>query len=216
MQKICFIGIILAMGLNVAAFAGGQNQLNDPELTRNKIFWEQLYPDGGETFYCGKSFQNKTSKFKVDYAITVSSIRDFLKCGTRNQCLQDKAFQHAASDLHNMFPVTKKMARVRRNLIFGDVSKEEDTGNKLKCDFRTAYQTIQPSDDTKGDIARAIFYMAHEYGIRIPGRARALVAWHNEDPADEKERARNRLISQIQGNSNIFIDNPKNVDELIK
>lgn len=211
-----FINITVLILATSFAQADGQELLTDPELTRSKIFWEQLYPDGGETFFCNKKFQNATSKIKVDYLLQINAIRDNLKCGTRNQCLQNKDFQRVASDLHNMVPATKKMIRFRRNLLFGDVSTDEDTGNRLKCDFRTAYQTLQPNDATKGDVARALFYMSHTYKIRIQGRIKTLIAWHKADPADEAERARNRLINQIQGTSNIFIDNPKNVDELIR
>lgn len=207
---------ILLFLVSSSLYASGQELLTDPELTRSKIFWEQLYPDGGETFFCGKKFQSATSKIKVDYLLPINTIRDSLKCGTRNQCLQNKDFQRVASDLHNMVPATKKMIRLRRNLIFGEVSKDEDQGNRLKCNFRTAYQTLQPSEDAKGNVARALFYMSHTYNIRIQGRLKTLITWHEEDPADEAERARNRLINQIQGTSNIFIDNPKNVDELIR
>ncbi len=90
----------------------------------------------------------------------------------------------------------------------------------------------------KGDIARAVLYMAIRYEggtdpntgqsepdleltdtrslIQITSSSPAymgllstLLAWHNADPPDAAERARNEVIYGFQGNRNPFIDNPQ-------
>jgi len=33
-----------------------------------------------------------------------------------------------------------------------------------------------------------------------------LLEWHQDDPADDAERRRNRLISEVQGSANPWID----------
>jgi endonuclease I len=90
----------------------------------------------------------------------------------------------------------------------------------------------------RGDIARAVMYMAIRYeGGRDPrtnqsepdleltddrsrivitsaspaymGLLSTLLAWHQADPPDAAERARNEVIQSFQGNRNPFIDHPE-------
>jgi len=89
---------------------------------------------------------------------------------------------------------------------------------------------FDPPDHVKGDIARIYFYMATRYYTEDGcwrGDASAsppyavnkaniktwqenmLRKWHNDDPVDDGERARNDLIHRIQGNRNPFVDHPE-------
>ncbi|GAB3350435.1 endonuclease [Lysobacter tyrosinilyticus] len=89
----------------------------------------------------------------------------------------------------------------------------------------------------KGDIARAVMYMAIRYegGVDQNGQSEpdleltddrskivitsaspaymglmsTLLAWHQADPPDAGERARNEVIYSFQGNRNPFIDHPE-------
>lgn len=73
----------------------------------------------------------------------------------------------------------------------------------------------------KGDVARAIFYMAVRYnGLSVVngnpsdtpsgniGDLATLLLWHQQDPADDFEMNRNNYIYTWQINRNPFIDNP--------
>ena len=93
-------------------------------------------------------------------------------------------------------------------------------------------------DGRKGDIARAVLYMAMRYeGGKHPitqqsepdleltddrskivitsaspaymGLLSTLLAWHQLDPPDAAEVARNDVVQSFQGNRNPFIDNPQ-------
>lgn len=93
-------------------------------------------------------------------------------------------------------------------------------------------------DARKGDMARAVMYMAIRYeGGRDPasgqsepdleltddrsrivktsaspaymGLLATLLAWHQADPPDAAERARNEVVYSFQGNRNPFIDHPE-------
>ena len=90
-----------------------------------------------------------------------------------------------------------------------------------------------PSDEYKGDFARAYFYIATCYGDSLkwvetgePGAAMTnkgwqefqpwlrdlLVGWHRMDPVSKKELDRAIEVNKIQGNRNPFIDYPELVE----
>ena len=49
-------------------------------------------------------------------------------------------------------------------------------------------------------------------GIAYMGKLSVLLQWHQQDPVDQKEMARNNAVYGFQGNRNPFIDNPAWVD----
>jgi endonuclease I len=90
----------------------------------------------------------------------------------------------------------------------------------------------------RGDIARAMFYMEVRYdgdsgepdliltdndlliGTEVGdkvyfGVKSVLLQWHQDDPVDEKERARNDVVYSFQGNRNPFIDHPEWLDVIV-
>jgi endonuclease I len=94
----------------------------------------------------------------------------------------------------------------------------------------------------RGDVARAMFYMDVRYegdagsepdlivtddlnaivgcqtgnneAVGYMGKLTTLLQWHLDDPVDDRERNRNDVIHQYQGNRNPFIDHPEWVDML--
>lgn len=115
------------------------------------------------------------------------------------------------------------------------------TGKRGDITFQgQTYTVYEPQDQDKGDIARAMFYMAARYSsytsntdpylklsntphtapftsnLSSPGQAGlldTLLAWHTLDPVDDYEIKRNNLIyNNAQFNRNPFIDYPSWVD----
>jgi endonuclease I len=67
----------------------------------------------------------------------------------------------------------------------------------------------------RGDIARAHFYFSVRYAMPIGAAEESvLVAWHQEDPPDDRERERNDRIVRIQRNRNPFVDRPEFVGRI--
>lgn len=138
------------------------------------------------------------------------------------------------ADQHHLFPTHQNGANVvRSNHPLGVVTTvtssfydgkygRDANGNKV----------YEPRDQHKGDAARAILYMLLRYddvngnnwdmnwlnNVRLPALNEApqnlniLLTWHQNDPPDAWEIARNDYVHSIQLNRNPFIDHPEYVD----
>lgn len=140
------------------------------------------------------------------------------------------------SDLFHVFPSDIAVNAERGSLYF-DESDPGDPAYRIPA-HPLALQTsrdsdsFQPPPQERGDIARAIFYMDVRYDGQEPfttdlelvsfppsgsqmGRLNTLLLWHQQDPPDDAERARNDLIfSTYQNNRNPFIDHPEFVEAI--
>jgi len=80
-------------------------------------------------------------------------------------------------------------------------------------------RVAEPSTAARGEVARAMFYMAYQYRdyglILFSKQQRLLQQWHKDDPPSDHERYRNNRIESLQGNRNPFIDEPERLDKLI-
>ena len=131
----------------------------------------------------------------------------------------------AGTDLHHIRPTDVSINSKRSN-------KDFDEGGKIVIDKdgktknRVSKMTWEPRDEVKGDVARMLFYMAVRYekatGLDLEltekiqrsnqpvhGRLSTLLKWHQSDPVDDRERYRNQIIYELQGNRNPFIDKPE-------
>ena len=114
------------------------------------------------------------------------------------------------SDLHHLFPTDSLMNSRRSSLRFGKVVKVTEP---LRCPIaKLGHQengeiVFEPPVKHKGNIARALFYFATRYQMKIsPAEELALREWDKEDPVDAAEFERNNQIERFQGNRNPFID----------
>lgn len=206
----------LAACISQPALANGQNQLSDPKAAV-QLFWSQLYGQGGSTLYCGKDFTGESGQLKASPIYSSKQLKSALRCITDRQCeIMNPRYLHMASDLHNLYPALTRVELVRRNAQFGELddsvpSKFDDIG----CDMKTSFQLVEPRDAAKGNVARAIFYMHVEYDLPIAGQVQVYKKWHQMDPPDAEEIARNDKIASLQGTRNRFIDNPELVEQQI-
>lgn len=122
------------------------------------------------------------------------------------------------SDVHHLFPTDSQMNSHRSNLRFGNVIDEVED---LKCaQGKLGHQSeggivFEAPDQHKGNVARAIFYFATRYQMKVsPAEEAALRTWNRQDPVDAAEMERNDNIEKIQGNRNPFIDFPDMIDHI--
>ena len=136
----------------------------------------------------------------------------------------------AGTDLHSLRPVDNTVNSARSNKDFGNATNPH--WECTECDSSADFW--EPSDMTKGDAARSVFYMdvryngfgnepdltlvngttetSSEYGFL--GDLCTLYDWHFTDPVSTFEINRNNEIYTIQGNRNPFVDNESFVREI--
>ena len=84
----------------------------------------------------------------------------------------------------------------------------------------TGLTVFEPRADHRGDLARAMFYFYTRYAVanRANGSLAltnfrlehdTLMKWHQQDPVNAAEKARNEAVYRIQGNRNPFVDRPE-------
>jgi deoxyribonuclease I len=117
----------------------------------------------------------------------------------------------ASSDLHHLFPCDSDANNFRGNLPFGEVVESNwSEGGALRGEDASGDTVFEPPDAHKGNVARALFYMASVYDMDIPPEEEAVLReWHVADPVDARERRRNEAIERLQANRNPFIDRPE-------
>jgi len=172
------------------------------------IFWRTLYPDGGESLYCGERFGRHDRRYNIEHVFPMAWVTRSLDCGDRKQCRQRSArFNRIESDMHNLYPARKDINKARGAMAYAMIEGERwlEPGCDFEIDRRR--RRVEPRPAVRGNIARAMLYLAEEYDLEIYRRQRALLErWHREDPVDAAERERNRKIARIQGKANPWIE----------
>lgn len=172
------------------------------------LFWRTLYPDGGEGLYCGARFAPRDRNYNIEHVYPMGWVVSALRCGDREACRRTSPrFNEIESDMHNLYPARKDLNRARGAYPFREIPGENhvERGCDLEIDHRA--RVVEPRPAVRGDIARAMLYLADRHDLQIYARQRRLLlAWHAADPPDDAERRRNRLIAAVQGNTNPWIE----------
>ena len=136
----------------------------------------------------------------------------------------------AGTDLHALRPVDNTVNSARSDKDFGNA--EASHWECTECDSSPDFW--EPADITKGDAARAVFYMDVRYngygyepalnlvnnstqpsvGNGYLGELCVIYSWHLQDPVSNIEIERNNDIYAIQGNRNPFVDDVNFVENI--
>jgi deoxyribonuclease-1 len=179
-----------------------------------KLFLEQVAGAWAvKDVYCERTYTNR------ELAIGPGQIPDGNVVNTEHTWPQSRFTgrypkEMQKSDLHHLFPTDNQMNSHRSSLRFGDVRQSTE---RLKCPIAQLGHHHQSNEIVfeaprahKGNVARAIFYFAVRYQMRLsPTEEADLRKWHEQDPVDSQEAAQNSEIQGIQGNRNPFIDYPE-------
>ena len=183
--------------------------IEDYEAAR-EIFWDELYPNGGETLYCAEQFGGGYNKgINIEHVFPMGWVTHTLNCGRRKECRRNSdLFNQIEADLHNLYPARSDINEERSSIAFGMISGEKRKFGS--CDFEVQHRRprlVEPREHVRGNIARAMFYMADTYDLTLfDKQIETLEKWNKADPVDEFEQQRNDKIQSIQGNRNPYID----------
>ncbi|NNF57381.1 MAG: T9SS type A sorting domain-containing protein [Rhodothermaceae bacterium] len=128
----------------------------------------------------------------------------------------------ADDDLHNLFPTKVNVNAARGNLPFAEIpdnltttwyrdnlqqSATPDAGVIDEFSELRAGVAFEPREDHKGNVARALFYMATVYDVQTNTtfsfdmeEQTTLYGWHYADPVDQAEYDRTFRIAPFQSN----------------
>jgi len=169
-----------------------------------------------------------TFQFMVDQCGTYNSEGD---CFNREHTFPVSWFNDASpmnTDLNHIYPTDAWVNQQRGNWPYGTVASaawtSQNGGKRGPCTWPNCSGTVfEPIDLYKGDLARGHLYMLTRYlnesptwpapilasGAFLPWAESLLLAWHEQDPVSDKERARNDSVYVVQGNRNPYIDHPE-------
>ncbi len=157
------------------------------------IKWMQIVPD---TFY-GRNRACMNEKKCVN--IFTKALFGSPMCCRRI----DTEYKKMEADLFNLIPVVSTLVAAQKGRVFGMVNTPLETIGSTKI----GSDTIEPSGEVKGNVARVYLYMQGRYGLQLSKRQIALYeAWNKLDPVDAKECKVGKLILKIQGAHNSYIE----------
>jgi deoxyribonuclease-1 len=189
-------------------------------FVENLMFWEQLYPNGGWTLYCGAKFEDAISSLDgdalgVERIVPVEWVLGVFNCESKEKCRETReAYRLLETDLHNMYPVIQEVQKLRQTAPYGLVRTRYRQFRD--CPFKRSRGIVEPRPEARGNIARTIFYVHAEYGLPLDSRTLStLQEWNLSDPPNWHEERRNTVIERFQGKRNMFVDQPWIADELV-
>ncbi|KGN65510.1 uncharacterized protein LOC101223221 isoform X1 [Cucumis sativus] len=129
------------------------------------------------------------------------------------------------TDLHNIHPADTNVNSSRGNKYFGECQVKspeclKPASKEAASDTESDKEKWAPPKHVRGDIARAVMYMAVSYGFQLSdspnkgnnemGLLSTLLKWNKGDPPSREEKLRNdRICKFYQHNRNPFIDHPE-------
>ena len=176
------------------------------------VFWERVYPDGGETLYCGERFDggrfsDAGQPLNIEHVMPMAWVGNELDCGDRDRCRDVSGrFRRIEADFHNLYPARRNVNRLRGASAFAELARGAMpvTGCAFEVDARR--RLVEPRPAARGRVARAMLYMEATYGVPIFERQRRLLlGWDASHPPDAAERARHARIVALTGKANPFI-----------
>jgi deoxyribonuclease-1 len=181
------------------------------------VFWERIYPKGGETLYCGEKFGSYHGRsINIEHVFPMAWAMRDQGCRSRKLCRESsQRFNQIEADMHNLYPALADINKVRSSFPFAMIPGEHRDFGRCDFEFHPRQRAVEPRPVSRGNIARAMLYMVDTYGLSLYKRQGELMKkWNREDPPDNEERRRNNLIAKYQGTRNRFIDDPKAVESM--
>lgn len=128
--------------------------------------------------------------------------------GRKCAALVNDQFRRMEADMYNIFPSIGSVNAARANRQYDELPEAGESFGSCAVKIKGRY--FEPPDRAKGQVARAVLYMADKYEqcAISPKLRQTLVRWDRIFPVDEWECLRAKRIEKIQGNPNEYIRQP--------
>jgi deoxyribonuclease I len=204
------IGLLIVFAYLPDNDMGDVRSIEDYQQARS-VFWNSVYQGDGETLYCRLPFEGREPGLNIEHVFPMSWVTRALNCGTRQQCRNTSTmFNRIEADLHNLFPALSEVNSARSSFPYSEIGGERSAFQDCDFEIDKNRREVEPSLQSRGDVARAMLYMSSQYadvGLELFAAQRArMLEWNRADPPDSFEIYRNQRIAEIQGNSNPYID----------
>jgi deoxyribonuclease-1 len=108
-------------------------------------------------------------------------------------------------DLHNLVPSVGQVNALRNNSRYGIIPGENRSLGS--CDVEWNSEITEPKPAIRGNLARVWLYMADEHNVELmEGEKAMFLKWSQLDRPSEWEFERNKLIKNVQGNGNPYVE----------
>ena len=119
----------------------------------------------------------------------------------------DDKYRHVESELYNLWPEVGLINQARSNYRFA-MLKQPKVYYGCNIAIDKLNKRVEPSDNSKGIIARAYLFMSKHYNLSLSNSQRQLFeAWNREYAPFSWEQEWAKKISFIEGYENTYISN---------
>ncbi len=163
-----------------------------------RVEWEHVVP--------AENFGREFTEWKYGSSACFDSGRGFRGRNCAERANREFRLMHA--DMYNLFPSIGAVNKIRSNYPYTEFSSyvKPTFGS---CEMKIRNRKAEPPAASRGEIARAVLYMAWAYPERVKLKSSYLELmerWNARYKVSAWECLRAKRIKAIQGNANPFIE----------
>ncbi len=181
------LGATLLAGLSLASLALDAHAQAPRTFSEAKTIAWKLYAPQSTEFYCGCKYTGnridlascgyvprknakRAQRIEWEHIVSAWQIGHQRQCwqngGRKNCSRNDKPFQLAEADLHNLVPSIGEVNADRSNFSFGWVAEQKNQYGacQTRVDFKA--RKVMPRASIRGMVARTHLYMSKYYNLR--------------------------------------------------
>lgn len=188
----------------------------------NGRYSNKLVIDKQSCGYTPKSKSKRANYVEYEHVVPAHAFGGSLACWKKgnNKCINSKGrkykgrkccsrvnqnFKLMAADVFNLHPSVGELNMHRSNFTFTELSGETRAYGDVDFEVDFKKRKVEPSEASKGIVARRYFYMSKVYKINISSKQMKLFSsWNKNYPMTDKERLVISKKEKIQGNRFIY------------
>ncbi len=163
-----------------------------------RVEWEHVVP--------AENFGREFTEWKYGSSACFDNGKHFRGRNCAERANREFRLMHA--DMYNLFPSIGAVNKLRSNFPYTEFSSDVKATFGT-CQMKIRYKKAEPPEASRGEIARAVLYMAWAYPERIRLKSayiELMKRWDARYKASAWECLRAKRIKALQGNANPFTE----------